>query len=509
MGEFLHKYNTDNVHSRAVIVGMVNLLNSKVFFENVLSDTVIDTVYVPFFYNMGGDERFLQDYFLEWSDCLNPRHADGNYDVIPRGIVTLASKTIDASKMTHRFVRATYVKEVNGQLQQFNSFLNSLPMSMTFNVEIEVDSNLDAFKVEQAITETFYKTQVYSVSFRGMRVPCQVTFPEDYGVSKTFEFSYQSENRILVKFDLTVETYFPVLDPTTERSNSNRASNGWMINEGFPENYKKPRFTFESPRGQEKYFSGGILPISWTNTGPILDVNLYYRIAGTDEWILIVRNLKNTGYYDWAVPYFNASGSVVQYESHATSAISSTGRGAQVRAIIDASGSVDRVIVFNRGLTYSAVDKIDVNIYPRPTTLPDDFTQPVIQTDVIDGEIMGYTIVDPGAGFTPSPITEIELKIEDASDATVFSELMQEIEFTGNTDGASSFITNVVPTVSNLLEMNMLLGLSIEGYGVQTGSLITSTDPVQNRIGINITTNEEATNEPYRTSAGTAKITIQ
>ena len=43
MGQFLHKYNTDNVHSRAVIVGFVNLLNSKVFFENVLSDSVVDT----------------------------------------------------------------------------------------------------------------------------------------------------------------------------------------------------------------------------------------------------------------------------------------------------------------------------------------------------------------------------------------------------------------------------------------------------------------------------------
>ena len=120
---FLHKYNTDNVHSRAVIVGLVNLLNTRVQYENVLSDTNIDIVTVPFFYSMTGDERFLQDYFLEWNDCIHPKIADGNYDVIPRGIVTLESNTINTTAMTHRFVRGSYVKEVAGQLQTFNSQL--------------------------------------------------------------------------------------------------------------------------------------------------------------------------------------------------------------------------------------------------------------------------------------------------------------------------------------------------------------------------------------------------
>jgi len=509
MGEFLHKYNTDNVHSRAVIVGIVNLLNSKVFFENVLSDTVVDTVYVPFFYNMGGDERFLQDYFLEWNDCINPRHADGNYDVIPRGIVTMTSKTIDTAKLTHRFVRATFVKEVNGQLQQFNSFLNSLPISMSFSVEVEVDSNLDAFKVEQAIMETFYKTQVFSVNFRGFRVPCQAGFADDYGVEKTFEFSYQSDNKILVKFDIEVETYYPVLDPTTERSNSNRTTSGWAISEQIKETSVKPRFLIESPLPQEKYFSAGILPISWTNTGQVLNVDIYYRIAGTEEWILIVRNTKNTGYYDWQIPFFNNEGLIIPYEPQVATVPSATGRGAHVRALADSSGAIEQIIVFNRGLSYSAVDQIEVNIYPRPTTLPPDFTAPVIQANVIDGEIMGYNIVETGSGFTSSPITEIEIKIESTVDPTVFSEITETIEFSGNTDGSSLFITNVIPTVSSLLEKNSLLGLAIEGIGVQSGSLITSVDPVQNRIGINISTTAQVSNEPYRTAAATAKITIQ
>ena len=44
---FLHKYNTDNVHSRAVIVGVLNMLNNHIFIENVLSDSNIDIVEIP------------------------------------------------------------------------------------------------------------------------------------------------------------------------------------------------------------------------------------------------------------------------------------------------------------------------------------------------------------------------------------------------------------------------------------------------------------------------------
>ncbi len=176
MGQFLHKHNTDNVHTRAVIVGLVNLLNSKIYYQNVLSDTNIENVSVPFIPNMGGDERFLQDFFLHWNDCVHPRLADGNYDVIPRGVVTLTTNSINTSAMTNRFVRGNYVKEVNGELQRFSAFLNSIPLSMEFDIEIQTDTLLDCFKIQQSILETFYKVQVFSVNFKGFRVPCQAGF---------------------------------------------------------------------------------------------------------------------------------------------------------------------------------------------------------------------------------------------------------------------------------------------------------------------------------------------
>ena len=510
MGQFLHKYNTDNVHSRAVIVGMVNLLNSKIFFENVLSDTEIDTVYVPFYYNMGGDERFLQDFFLEWNDCVSPKYAEGNYDVIPRGIVTMTSKTIDPSKMTHRFVRGNYVKEINGELQTFSAYLNSIPIAMAFDVVIETDTVLDAFKIEQSLVETFYKNQVFSVTYRGFRIPCQAGFSEDYAVEKTFEFTYQADNKINVKFSIAVETYFPVLDSTTEQSNSKRMY-GFNTVELSDEEYNRPRFTFTTPAAGDRYFSSGIIPISWGYTGAIRRVTLSYRLAGETEWRLIVRNLQNVGSYDWEVPFFDSNGNVVSNEPHRASVLTATGRNARVRAIIDAIGEVEKIVVFNRGLSYSATDTVGVNIHPMPYTLPPGYIPPVIQASVIAGEVIDTKIINPGSGFTPSPVTRIELKIESSNEESVYQILSDQGNFTGNADATTvnNYVTNLSPTVAELLQSYPLVGQTISGIGIPTPSTIIAANPILNRIEISNTINATTTGQTYVISESNGIIEIQ
>lgn len=513
MGEFLHKYNTDNVHSRAVIVGFVNLLNSKVFFDNVLSDTSVDTVYVPFFYNMGGDERFLQDYFLEWNDCVNPRHADGNYDVIPRGIVTMTSKSIDTAKMTHRFVRGNYVKEVNGQLQTFSAYLNSLPITIQFDVEVEVDSNLDAFKVEQVIMETFYKVQVFSVSFRGLRIPCQAGFSEDYAVDKTFEFTYQSNLKTTVKFAVTVETYFPVFDSSTERSNSNRVS-GFNQQGVSDERYIAPRFSIESPISQEKYFSGSTMPLAWTNTGPIQRVNIFYRLTGSQTWRQIAKNFNNNGAFDWKVPFFDGNGNEIAYEPQRASVITTSGRDSYVRPIIDGLGQLNQIVVLNAGFSYSTNDLIVVTPFPEPPAIPANVTQPEIQAIINSGDVIGANIISTGAGFTPSPVTDIELKIEDANTELTFGYLLNSVSFSGDTDNtlaspANFQITNVIPTVASLLQISSLVGVGISGAGIQEGSKIVQIDIVNNLIVINKVVAGQYTGATVNLTPTIGKVEIQ
>ncbi len=480
---YLHKYNTDNVHARAVIVGLVNLLNSKVQYENIYSDTDIKSVTVPFYYNFGGDERFLQDYFLQWNECMTPQMVDGNVDPIPRGIVTLSSSTINTNMMANRFVRGNYVKQIGNDVITYNAFINPIPLSMNFDVKIVADTSLDAFKIQQSVLETFYKTQVFSVEFRGFRVPCQVGFPEDQGIEKTFEFTYQSDTEIAFNVPLQLETYFPVTDPTTERFGGNRMNypEGPNLEWKSDEKYNLPRFEITSPSHGEIYFSSGQSIISWTNTGPITRVNIYYRRVGNPDWIPIVKNLKNSGSYNWNIPFFNASGAETKPETTKAFVSTQSGQGASLRAIIDALGSVENIIVLNGGYTYQGTDSIIVNDTTHPTIAP------TISPNVVAGTIIGSTIYAVGADFDPTPVNKFELLIEDANNESVSQILRKPIEFQAQTANGSNMLTNLIPNISiagNLDAIGIYIGMPVVGAGIPIGSTVEQIMEATNEIQI-------------------------
>lgn len=221
MSGFSHKYNVDDVLIRSVIVGLLNAMNEKISFRNIISDTESKLVKVPFFYNFSSDERFIQDYFQSWSDCT-PQLIEGNYDPIPRGSVTMTSISVQNANQTSRFVRGNFVREEGGELVRYNSYLNSIPMSLLFSVELLVDTSIDAFKITQSIIQVFYKTLVFRVNFGGVVIPSQSGFSENYDIQKLVEYTYGDDTRIRVKFDLEVETYFPIFDAKQEMFGGSR-----------------------------------------------------------------------------------------------------------------------------------------------------------------------------------------------------------------------------------------------------------------------------------------------
>ena len=507
--EYLHKYNTDNVHARAVIVGLVNLLNSKIHFDNIYSDTDVKQVTVPFYYNFGGDERFLQDYFLQWNDCITPQMVDGNIDPIPRGIVTLSSSTINTNMLTNRFVRGNYVKQIGNEVLTYNAFLNPIPLSMNFEVVITADTSLDAFKIQQAILETFYKTQVFSVEFRGFRVPCQVGFPEDQGIEKTFEFTYQSDTEIKFSAPLQLETYYPVTDPTTERFGGNRMNyppGGPNIEWSSDETYSKPRLTITAPAHGETYFSSSIMNIEWSNTGPITRVNLYYRKAGATEWIPIVKNLPNSGAYAWDLPFFDAAGIKARGSSLSVFVDTQSGERAKLRGIIDENGFVSEIIVLDGGQAYQGTDAIQVADTGVPT-LP-----PTISPDVVGGTIIGTHIYAVGAGFFPTPINEFEIKLENSNNESIYTELSRTISFKADMAETIDVLYNMVPDISipeNLANLGLEVGQRVQAAGVPPGTTILTIDQDNNQIQISNPSGYTSTSQLITGSTIVGTITIK
>ena len=132
---FLEKYNTDDVFFRGIILGLLTELNKIITYEQTDNNQVTTKIYIPFFYSMVGDEPFLQDFYLSYEDCNGkPAFAEGNYDVIPRGIIEIGSTRIDSGSATTKFVRGSYVKEVEkeegSEMVTFSSYFNPIPLNI-------------------------------------------------------------------------------------------------------------------------------------------------------------------------------------------------------------------------------------------------------------------------------------------------------------------------------------------------------------------------------------------
>ena len=215
--ENIRNENVQDIFLRNATLSMLDLLNRQVIIQLKRNDKIEDHE-IPFFYNFGGDEGFMKDFFLELpTDCHYPNHAEGNYEQMPRGILTLSSFTIKPSDNTNKFVRGSFNEETRDENDQkvikaFSSRLFTLPMVLTYNVKIESDNINKTFKIMEKIFDFYYKNQVRYFQFRGVRVPAQITFPDSAQFTKSYSFVYSDANTVTISLDLNMETYFPSFD---------------------------------------------------------------------------------------------------------------------------------------------------------------------------------------------------------------------------------------------------------------------------------------------------------
>lgn len=215
--ENIRNENVQDIFMRNATLALLDLLNREVIIDLKRNDQ-IEKFEIPFFYNFAGDEGFMKDFFLELpTDCKYPSFAEGNYERMPRGVVTLSSFSIKAADITNKFVRGTYTQEVRDindqkQLKAFSSRLFTLPILLKYALKIESDNINKTFKIIEKIFDFYYKNQVRYFQFRGIRIPAQIVFPESADFQKNYSFSYTDNTTVSTTLSLDMETYFPSFD---------------------------------------------------------------------------------------------------------------------------------------------------------------------------------------------------------------------------------------------------------------------------------------------------------
>lgn len=319
-GLYEHR-NYDNVFNRAVIAGMLKVLNRKLKYEQIWNEETgdVEEVTIPFFYNFGGSdpnsEKFIQDNYTFFSsdECtdIGLKKIDGNFDMFPRGVIELTSSSIDSGNITNRFALGNYQKRShNGEVESYVSFLYSIPLTYTFKVSIKSETLETEFKVEQAMREYFYKNKTFYIYYKGMRIGCRAGFPEAYNGDKansTYTMGNDAERYLTCSFDISVETYQPVFDPSFEIKASHYIKSFNKTITGIGDN-STASIEFSEDLSGQSLPSGLDIMLTWHWNSDGADIE---KVKLT--WIEIdkksgervahpIGTIDNVGYYDWVIP---------------------------------------------------------------------------------------------------------------------------------------------------------------------------------------------------------------
>jgi hypothetical protein len=233
MATYNAKFNKDDSVVRHVIIGLLADLNNKVYFYRQMDNDTRIEVDVPFYYAIAGDEDFLRDNFLfltkDGLGCAPEElKADGNYDVVPRGVVNFSSMAIDASKLVNKRTRGEYAKmNANGAMEGYTAEFEMIPVTMNFDVEIITSSQLDNFKITEMIIKRLYKSNYFNVEVGHLnegtyRIASYYAMPEDYGTERPIEFSFDSKEGYKITFSIEVNSFIPSFEYDTEMHIGNR-----------------------------------------------------------------------------------------------------------------------------------------------------------------------------------------------------------------------------------------------------------------------------------------------
>lgn len=216
MSRYNLEFNKDDSVIRYIIVAFLQDIKQKISFIQKTEGTET-TISVPFYYAVSGREDFLYSEFLE-DDVLDPDNekAIGIYDQVPRGSVALNSVEIDSSALVNKFVRMTILKKIENQLAPYSYETSILPITMSFDVKILSNSNIEMLKITETAIRKLYKNNVFYLDLGGYRLSGNYMIPESLDSQRSFEFGFSDKKLYEITFAIEIKSSIPVFEESTE-----------------------------------------------------------------------------------------------------------------------------------------------------------------------------------------------------------------------------------------------------------------------------------------------------
>ncbi len=206
------KFNFEDVFFRDLTICVLDTLEGQIKWTNRFSGGDVQ-VEVPFYYSLTGDERFLLDSFVDdivsGDSCGNGRYVELNTDIIPRGHLTMKGFNIRSDEFANPNVWLRTVLENEEEIKKVLGRVRAIPVSVTYDLEILLTSELDSFKCSQAIMDTLwiYKFMYFEHNF--MNIDAVILMPDTNQVDMVREKNMTSDNQIKLTVSFEVQTYYP------------------------------------------------------------------------------------------------------------------------------------------------------------------------------------------------------------------------------------------------------------------------------------------------------------
>ena len=201
------RFNFEDVFFRDLTVCVLDTLEGQVKWINRFSSGDI-FVNVPFYYSLSGDERFLLDSFADDIVSEN-RFVELNTDMIPRGHLTMTGFNIKSDEFANPNVWLRMVVENQIEIRKVLSKVRAVPITVNYDLEILLSSEIDTFKCSQAIMDTLWIYRFMYFEHNFLNIDAVLLMPDSNSIEMSREKNLTSDNNIKLKCSFTVETYYP------------------------------------------------------------------------------------------------------------------------------------------------------------------------------------------------------------------------------------------------------------------------------------------------------------
>jgi len=142
--------------------------------------------------------------------------SEGNYERVPRGVLSIEDIQIAESDLTSKFARGYYTKINDGNINSYSARLNVIPLTFSMTIELKYDTGINGWKLIESFWKTFFRIKSVKFMSNGLVYGAYIGFPVSLDDNKTTEFSFGTEMDKKLNIPLEVATYYIIIDEETE-----------------------------------------------------------------------------------------------------------------------------------------------------------------------------------------------------------------------------------------------------------------------------------------------------